>query len=76
MNLAEQIMANISSQAAAIGELQDRIKAHAMIYQSDAKEEVARFYGQPLNAYYDYSYMNWCDVWAKCTSDKAAKNAR
>jgi hypothetical protein len=44
------------------GELERAIKARSMIYQVHAKEEAARAFDKPLDAYYHLPYTEWAKI--------------
>lgn len=55
----------IIAECEVIAELQASCKARAMIYQADAKEEVARHNGVAFDTYYNLPYAEWAAVYRK-----------
>jgi hypothetical protein len=61
----------ITRELEGIEKLKERIKEREMIYQVDAKEEVAIAKGLPLTAYHNLSYKDWGAVWKEYTKGRS-----
>lgn len=55
-------MINIIKELETIERAKEYIKKRNMIYQVDLKEEAAKKYGVPTNAYHDFCYEDWITV--------------
>lgn len=58
----------IRKEAEEIAVLVDASKADAMIYQAEAKRELAKLNGVPENSYYYLPYEKWVEIYkaSKC----------
>lgn len=63
--------AAINLQAADIAGGIEKSKARAMIYQADAKEELARSRGLPPDTYFNIPYEEWRKVWSEANAAQA-----
>ena len=61
----------IFSEAAAIADQIAKSKERAMLYQADAKEEVAKARGLPLYTYHNLPYEDWQKVWQEHSAEVA-----